>query len=339
MKNLLKRYLPILLVVALLAAVPSCGPKIIIPPEEPPVEEPPVEKPPVEEPPVEEPPVEEPAEPEAGWIERPEMERIDGVEYLTYYISADGMSMSESTSAGRRRNMTIAFDTERHVPRWVAHPMHTWYWTPTTTGRTDTWDWDPTLPREVQPDIVTNGSYWQQAPDGAFARGHMLASADRLRSVPMNTQTFYVSNLAPQVNDDFNGGVWADLEFAVRDWSGSLTDTLYCVTGVAFEWDKVTYDKRSPRRMEVKVPSHFYKVLLQRKDGTTKTPVSKLSASELRCIGFWFENKAQKGATIEDAAMRVSDIEKRVGLEFFPLLSDEAASVKETLDLADWDLE
>lgn len=320
------KYLAILITVASLALVPSCGPKIITPPDDP------TDNPSVEDP-------EEPAvESEAGWIELPKMEEIAGVEYLTYYVSAGGTLMAEPTTAGRKRNMTIAFDTERHVPRWVAHPMHTWYWTPRTTGRTDTWDWDPTLPREVQPDIVTNGSYWQQAPDGAFARGHMLASADRLRSVPMNTQTFYVSNLAPQVNDDFNGGVWADLEFAVRDWSGSLTDTLYCVTGVAFEWDKVTYDKRNPR-MEVKVPSHFYKVLLQRKDGTTKTPVSKLSASELRCIGFWFENKAQKGAAFEDAAVKVSDIEKRVGVEFFPLLSDEAASVKDTLVPADWDLE
>jgi DNA/RNA endonuclease G (NUC1) len=237
----------------------------------------------------------------------------------------------------------MAFDTERHAPRWVAYPMHTWYWTPRATGRTDTWDWDPTLPRDVQPDIVTNGSYWQGAPDGPFSRGHMLASADRLRSVPMNTQTFYITNLAPQVNDDFNDTVWADLEFAVRDWSGFSIDTLYCVTGLAYELvngkERVTYDKRTPR-MEVKVPSHFYKVLLQRKDRTTKTPISELSASELRCIGFWFENRAHdENARFEDAVMKVSDIEKRVGLEFFPLLSDEAESIKGTLNLADWGLD
>jgi DNA/RNA endonuclease G (NUC1) len=79
-------------------------------------------------------------------------------------------------------------------------------------------------------------------------------------------------------------------------------------------------------------------VLLQRKDKTTGTPIGELSASELRCIGFWFENKAQKGAKFKDAAVSVAEIEDRVGLEFFPLLSDEAESVKETVNLADWGL-
>ncbi len=328
MKTLLK-YLSILFLAASFAASPSCSPYVI--PGEDPGGDPGGD------------PGKDPVATEAGWVELPVIEDIDGVEYLTYYVSADGMQMAEPTAAGRRRNMTMAFDTERHAPRWVAHPMHTWYWTPRTTGRTDTWDWDPTLPQSVQPDIVTRGSYQQGAPDGAFSRGHLLASADRLRSVPMNTQTFYVTNLAPQVNDDFNDGVWADLEFAVRDWSGSMTDTLYCVTGVAYELvngkERVTYDKRTPP-MEVKVPSHFYKVLLQRKDRTTDTPIGELSAPELRCIGFWFENKAHaKDAKFEDAAMKVSDIEKRVGLEFFPMLSDEAESVKQTLDLAVWGLD
>ncbi len=272
----------------------------------------------------------------AGWAELPAMETIEGVEYITHWVSADGMSMAAPTDAGRKRNMTIAFDTGRHVPSWVAYPMHTWYWSPRGTSRTDYWAWDPSIPRDVQPDIVTNGSYWQQAPDGAFSRGHILASADRLRSVPMNRQTFYTTNIAPQTHSGFNDAVWSDLEFKVRDWSGSSTDTLYCVTGVAFEWDKVTYDKRSPR-MEIPVPSHFYKVLLQPKTATAKH-VSQLSASELRCIGFWFDNVA--GArTLASGAMSVADIEKRVGLRFFPMLSDEAASIKQTLDKVAWGIQ
>jgi endonuclease G len=313
MKKTLFKYLALLALVASFAAAPSCTPD------------------------------QPAAKGEAGWVELPVMKSIDGVEYLTYYVSNDGMSMAQATTPARKRNVTMAFDTERHAPLWVAYPMHTWYWA-NPIKRTDAWGWDPTLPREVQPDIVTKGSYWQDAPDGAFSRGHLLASADRLRSVPMNTQTFYVTNLAPQVNNGFNATVWADLEEAVRDyWSGSGIDTLYCVTGLAYELldgkQRVTFDKRSPR-MEVKVPSHFYKVLLQRKDRSTTTPVGELPASELRAIGFWFENNAYPtGSHFEDAAVSVSDIEERVGLEFFPLLSADGEKVKDTLNPADWGID
>jgi endonuclease G len=320
MKKRLFKYLALLALVVSLQVAPSCNPRVTPPPDD--------------------------TGERAGapdWVELPVMKNLDGVEYLTYYVSNDGMRMAEPTDPKRKRNMTMAFDIYKHAPLWVAYPMHTWYWTPRTTGRTNTWDWDPTLPQEVQPDIVTNGSYWQGAPDGPFSRGHLLASADRLRSVAMNTQTFYVTNLAPQENDAFNGTVWADLEFAVRDWSGSGIDTLYCVTGLAYELvdgkERVTYDKRTPR-MEVKVPSHFYKVLLQRKDLSSTTPISQLPASELRSIGFWFENRAHPAGTrFEDGAVRVSDIEKRVGLHFFPMLSRDGEMVKQTLIPSDWGID
>ena len=66
----------------------------------------------------------------------------------------------------------------------------------------------------------------------AYDRGHLVASADRLYSIPSNEQTFYYSNMSPQINS-FNGGIWAHLEKRVQDWGrlSAIRDTLYVEKG------------------------------------------------------------------------------------------------------------
>lgn len=46
----------------------------------------------------------------------------------------------------------------------------------------------------------------------------------------MNNQTFYYTNMTPQLQNGLNGAIWAQLEGAVRGWSSGI-DTLYVVTG------------------------------------------------------------------------------------------------------------
>ena len=65
------------------------------------------------------------------------------------------------------------------------------------------------------------------------------------------------------------------------------------------------------------VPTHYYKVLLRTKQGTTGQSVTTLAADELQCIGFWYEQTTDKTQTPDGCAVPVTEIEAKCGFEFF----------------------
>ena len=105
------------------------------------------------------------------------------------------------------RNYSYCYDTRRHNPIWVAYPMHESYTKGTADGQNKDWKFDPVIPSFVQPDL--SSSY---KPSNSFSRGHMLASNDRQSDKATNRQTFYYTNMSPQIQTGFNGGIWATFE-------------------------------------------------------------------------------------------------------------------------------
>ena len=271
------------------------------------------------------------------WAELPVQADRAGVIYVTHYVSADGKENAAADTPGRVRNYSIAFDVSRRQPLWVAAPMHRWYRSPRNTDRTNYWWWDPAVPESAQPNLER--SYRQIPGNGNYSRGHMIASADRLREWALNAQTFYYTNISPQIYEGFNEGLWNDLEQRVQGWGDATADTLYVVTGSAFLGDgegggiDVTSDVDGYR---IPVPSHFYKVLLSSKKRNTGKSVGALGADELRAVGFWIEHTSGGGRLSTKHMKSVAEIEQLVGEEFFPILSDGAQSVKQSFDAADW---
>ena len=60
----------------------------------------------------------------------------------------------------------------------------------------------------------------------------MIPNASRNGISTMQSQTFYVTNAVPQIQDNFNGGIWQNLEAALQAIGKS--EEIYIVTGVAF---------------------------------------------------------------------------------------------------------
>jgi endonuclease G len=271
-----------------------------------------------------------------AWAELPVTTERGGVVYVTHYVSADGTERAKADEPGRVRNYSIAYDKRRRQPLWVAAPMHLWYRSPRNTNRTDYWWWDPAINVDYQPNLER--SYRQLPGGGNYSRGHLVASADRLREWELNAQTFYFTNMAPQIQDGFNDGLWNDLEQDVQRWGDATSDTLYVVTGSAFLGDgqsggiDTTSDIDGNR---IPVPSHFYKVLLSSKSRTGRS-VGELGADELRAVGFWIEHNSAGGRVSKENMKSVAEIEELVGEKFFPILSEEAQSVKESFNAADW---
>ncbi len=250
------------------------------------------------------------------WAELPQHKENEDYVYVAHHAKVGSKTV---------RNYSICFDEKNNAALWVAYPLHDIYIG--GTERTDDWAFDPHVLRSAQPDC-TRGSY-----DGDYDRGHQLPSADRTGSVELNQQTFYMSNITPQINR-LNQDMWATLENEIRD--NNCSDTLYVVTGTHFGEDIGT--TRDDAGNVVPLPSHYYKVLLRSKSGKTGKKITELSANEIIAIGFWVEHRSYGGYAIDDSIITsVDEIEKMTGFDFFSMLSESVATEVETQSKAsDW---
>ncbi len=250
-----------------------------------------------------------------GWAELPD-EQTNSKWHYIYHMRPDKKSV---------RNFSLCYSSEYRCTIWAAMAIHD-AWNG-DAGRNDKWSYDPQLSSSLQPNL-------SKTYTDPFRRGHMVASSDRQVSVPTNQQTFYYTNMAPQYQDEFNGGIWNKLER--RIWSNyNCSDTLYVVTGAHFANTNKTCKDRDGKT--VVVPTHFYKVLLRSKSGRTGKPVWELSADQLQCVGFWLEHNDRydtKAPITAQYLKSVAEIETLTGQRFFP---NAPNAPKTTFNKADWD--
>ncbi len=181
--------------------------------------------------------------------------------------------------------------------RWVAWKLHKGY--QGTAGRNEAWKYDSRIPDQYQ--VIHKYDY----SGSGYDRGHMCPSADRQATVPQNKDTFYYSNMSPQM-PDLNQGIWAKLEDQERGWASITGDTLYiCAGGTLNKPENIIgYSVTS----QMAIPKYNFKVILRKKASGTYD-----------AIGFWFENKAQSRTQQLTTAFvkTIDDIEALTGLDFF----------------------
>ena len=105
-----------------------------------------------------------------------------------------------------------------------------------------------------------------------------MASADRLYSRQANDQTFYMSNMSPQIGN-FNSGFWADFEGQMqsRGRDKYFSDTLYICKGGTI--DRSDHIIKYVANGRMAVPKYYFMAALAVKNGTYKG------------IAFWMEHK------------------------------------------------
>ena len=216
------------------------------------------------------------------------------------------------------RNYSFLYNSKHLVAEWVAYPLCDMY-TKKRVDRTNAWAEDPFV--GTQAIFLTAGDIYNDGKGGAkYNRGHQLPSADRLASTELNKQTFYYTNIAPQLADNaFNAGIWGDLETAVRGWSAASnsTDTLYVVTGCMV--DKPIETRKDNNGKAVSIPNAFFKAVL------------RLSKGDYIGAGFYFDHKNYQGqsVTIKDFSCSIKELETKTGITFFVNLpADKAAAIK-----------
>ncbi|QDU94117.1 Nuclease precursor [Lignipirellula cremea] len=165
-----------------------------------------------------------------------------------------------------------------------------------------------------------------------FDRGHMAPAGNQTVTQALKDETFFLSNMVPQIGPTFNQGIWAELETTVREWTKSRSET-WIITGGMFydplEEDENTADGIIPYdaigQNEVAVPTHTYKIVL-----------AKNSNNEWESIAFVFANKRYaKPYRLHLYITSIRWLEQRTGLNFFPNIVSETgdAALEDRLEL------
>lgn len=240
--------------------------------------------------------------PKTGWLELPAMDD-PGLGYYSHSFKMNGKTY---------RNYSFGWSQEDRVALWVAYPLCKLY-TNGSVGRTNEWALDPLLGEDS---AAPFGGY-----AGSYARGHQLPSADRQCCYEANAQTFYGTNMTPQLNAH-NEGIWADLEGRVRGWA-KTSDTTYVVTGVivspSSKKEKDSYGK------SVTVPDAYFKAVLKYSKSST--------LGMWNAAAFFLEHKAYSGNVGKEHSMSVDRLEEITGIDFFVNLpaklgDDQAAAIE-----------
>ena len=221
-----------------------------------------------------------------GWMELPSMDNPD-LGYFTHSFKMDGK---------KYRNYSFGWSQKDRVALWVAYPLCKLY-TNGSAGRTNAWALDPLL---GDLSAAPFGGY-----AGSYARGHQLPSADRQCCDEANAQTFYGTNMTPQLNEH-NEGIWSALESKVRNIANG-SDTTYVVTGVivsaSSKKEKDSYNN------SVTIPDAYFKVLLRYSKSST--------LGQWNAAAFYLEHRKYSENLGMQHSMSVDELEAMTGIDFF----------------------
>jgi len=155
-----------------------------------------------------------------------------------------------------------------------------------------------------------------------FDRGHLVPAADMKRSLETMSESFLLSNMAPQ-KPGFNRGIWKVLEGKVRALAGEKKN-IYVMTGALY----LTGDSDSIGDNHVAVPSHFYKILIA---GDRNNPAG------LEAVAFIIPNDSFPSDELNSFIVTINKVEEESGLDFLHDLDDSIEGVVESEGLlAQW---
>ncbi len=226
----------------------------------------------------------------------------DGTAFYTHdNMTVDGV---------KTRNWSFNWSVQDKVATWVAYPLYS----ATLSGveRTNAWGYDPLLSSNNQPNLGTAGNSYL-AESSTYSRGHQIPSADRLQNKEANAETFYYTNMTPQLSG-FNTGIWSSLEDNVRTWA-KQSDTLYVVTGCVVEGSTTT--TKTDDGKSITVPTHYYKALL------------RLQNRNYSACAYYIEHaNGLSKKDLNNYRISVAKLEEYTGIDFFANLPAAVGDAK-----------
>ena len=256
-----------------------------------------------------------------GWLELPAITGNEDYVGTLYTTAEDAVSGNEED-----RNYSFNYSYNYFSSLWVAYPLRSS--DISGNAKTNSWSYFPQslIPLRYQVDMTGN-SYPTMYNAGSYSKGHQVPNADRKSNDIANSQTYYVTNQTPQLDDKFNSSIWSSLETAVRNLTRN-TDVVYVVTGAAFkktggneQINYLTAASSSTNPQKLPIPNYYWKAVLKVKwDGS--------SISSASAIGFWFEHREYNSDTEKytNFSVSVDQIEEWTGFDLFTNLPGDNLS-------------
>ncbi len=190
--------------------------------------------------------------------------------------------------------MDLSFNSRCHIPNWVSWEL---------TADETTGDVDRTNKFYNDPEIEGCPDSWDYSYSG-YDRGHMAPAGDMKWDSKAMEETFFLSNICPQVKS-LNTGSWKNLEEKCRLWA-QIDRRIYIVCGPVIDDKPLELIGES----KVWVPKRFFKVII----APYSTPA--------RGIGFIMPNGKVVGG-MQACAVTIDEVERVTGHDFFASLPDD----------------
>ena len=203
----------------------------------------------------------------------------------------------------------VAFNPQHNVSDWVAHRLRREDLLNDVVERNDAFRGDPEAPeghRAAEADYKGTG----------YDRGHLAPAGAMKWSAEAMSESFFMTNMAPQVGNGFNRHIWKSLEQRMRRWACER-GVLYVITGPLYEErpiEQLVYDKDGDgvddNGVLVDVPSHFFKLAYD--------------PARVEAIAFLLPNEKLKTKDLPDFVRSIDEIEDRARLDVLPMIWDGA---------------
>jgi DNA/RNA non-specific endonuclease len=220
-------------------------------------------------------------------------------------------------------NYSLEWDGEKKSNRWTCYQLYQsnskwntgrWYGNPQYPS-------DPLIPASM---VFGYDPYWNTGYD----HGHLCPSADRRNSEEAQKQTFYISNMQPQLSA-FNGsakggGIWLTMENKIRDaFNINSLDTMFICRGGTI--DQPTQVKTYLRNGFI-VPGYFFSAALLKYYNNVH------KKWEYKAIGFWFKHENNQEKSLKPYVVNIKELENLTHIDFFCNLPDDIEKKVEGLN-------
>lgn len=231
------------------------------------------------------------------------MRRAVQILVLGMLLSACGSTSRMATSAApdhlqllESDCFTVFYDHRCKQARWVSYTLTNQH-LEGTGNRKDNFKPDPRLAGSAS-------AHHHDYSRSGYDRGHLAPAADMARSQKCMDESFYYSNISPQL-PGCNRGVWKRLEGEVRNWTARW-DSLTVYTGPVLEETK-NYPALGTSNLCI--PEMYYKAILAHRKASVES------------IAFIVPNLTSK-EDLSTFVSTVDSLEVLTGIDFFSHLPD-----------------
>lgn len=203
---------------------------------------------------------------------------------------------------------TLSYNETHEQADWVAYELTREEVLNDLYDRTDNFREDP--------DVISGSAQLSDYYMSGYDRGHLAPAADMSWSETAMSESFYMSNMSPQVHA-FNAGKWSYLEAQVRAWA-DLYNGVYVISGPVLSAGLPTIGDN-----KVSVPAYFYKVIVK----------SDLSGG----IAFLLPNEDLE-LSFKNYAVTIDFVEEQTRIDFFEKLKEsDQDHFEDNINLLDWE--